>query len=228
LVGIEGLAPSVCGGRGAWDLVALCQAAATAAAGRKVRGTPAAATRPCSRSPGRPTRSSSRGDERGEVDPGVEPFRLQQVDQVLGRGVAHRARREGAAAEAAERRVEAAHALLQRRQGVGQRRAERVVQVQVAEPLRPDLRAHGPHQAPYLGGGGVAQRVGERDHVRAGLGQCGSEFDHVALRHRALQRAAEGSRDAALDARRRGAERLRRGDHARHLGDLLGAGAADV
>ena len=40
-------------------------------------------------------------DERFEVDAGVDPFAMEQVDKILGGDVPGGARREGAAAEAA-------------------------------------------------------------------------------------------------------------------------------
>ena len=79
---------------------------------------------------GRPALSASRARILGvQINSGVEPLALQQIDEVFGRDIAYRARRERAAAEPAERAVEAAHALFETSQRIGERQAERVVQV---------------------------------------------------------------------------------------------------
>ena len=84
----------------------------------------------------------ARGKQAVEVEAGIKTFTLEKVDQIFGRDIADRARREWAAAEAAERPVEAAHAFLQSGKDIGEREAESVVQVQIAQPRLADLLAH--------------------------------------------------------------------------------------
>ena len=81
----------------------------------------------------------ARGKELSKVDPGIEAFRLQQVDEIFGSGVADRARCIGTAAKAAQRRVEATHILLECRYNVGECQTERVVQMQIAESFDADF-----------------------------------------------------------------------------------------
>ena len=68
-------------------------------------------------------------DQRREVDPGLDPHLVQHRDQVLGRDVAGRARRDRAAAELAEARLERVDSLLERREHVGEALAAGVVEV---------------------------------------------------------------------------------------------------
>src|SRR3954463_16501653 len=70
----------------------------------------------------------ARGHQLLEIDSGGHAHRLEHEHQVLGDDVAARAGREGAAAEAAERAVEAAHAFLVSRDGVRKAKAARVVE----------------------------------------------------------------------------------------------------
>ena len=68
-------------------------------------------------------------DQRVEVDAGLDPLALEQVEDVLGGDVAGRARRERAAAEAADRGVEQGRAGLHGRPCAGDARVARVVEV---------------------------------------------------------------------------------------------------
>ena len=99
------------------------------------------------------------------------PQAVEQVDEVLGREVADRARTgERAAAEAARRAVDDRHAPLERRVDVGQRLAARVVGVQ---PDAPDVdqREHGVEHARDVAGRRRPDRVAEADLVAAEVEQ---------------------------------------------------------
>ena len=69
-------------------------------------------------------------DQRVEVDAGLHALAVEQVDEVLGGDVAGRARRERAAAEAADGGVEDRRAVLEAGERVGVAGVARVVQVQ--------------------------------------------------------------------------------------------------
>src|SRR4051794_3360591 len=131
-------------------------------------------------------------DQRVEVDAGLDSFALEQVDEVLGRDVACRARGVWAAAEAADRRVEHFGAGVERRERV---RIAGVPGVVAMKPLR--LRAA--DQIPDLARGGDADRVGE-DDLGAVEPRC--ELAHPRRIDVALEGAAE--RDADRDRRRLG------------------------
>ena len=81
--------------------------------------------------PGRaaPRATCATRDQRVEVDAGLDALAVEQVEHVLGGDVAGRARRERAAAEAADRRVEDRRARLDRRPGAGDAGVARVVEV---------------------------------------------------------------------------------------------------
>src|SRR6186713_1949637 len=79
----------------------------------------------------------ARDEQLLQVDAGLDAHALEHEHQVLGDHVAARAGREGAAAEAAHRAVEVAHAFLVGGEGIGEAEAARVVQVSRFE-LRAD------------------------------------------------------------------------------------------
>src|SRR5262245_49674641 len=99
-------------------------------------------------------------DERIEVDPRLDPLAVQEVDEVLRGDVPGGARRERAAADAADRRVEHRGARLEGDERVRIARAAGVVEVDADghTELRP-LR----HEVPYLARHADADRVGEDD-----------------------------------------------------------------
>jgi hypothetical protein len=66
-------------------------------------------------------------DQGVEVDAGVHSFAFEQVDQILGRDVARRTRRVGAAAEPADRGVEDGRACFESGPGVRETGVARVV-----------------------------------------------------------------------------------------------------
>ena len=90
---------------------------------RRGRPVPAAAR------PSTPSSHSATRDQRVEVDARLDTLAVEQVDEILGADVAGRARRERAAADAADRRVEHGRARLQRRVRVREAGVARVVQV---------------------------------------------------------------------------------------------------
>ena len=92
---------------------------------------PARGTCPCIGSSGTPACSRPRAAiSLVEVDAGGKAHALQHEDQILGDDIARRAGRERAAAEAGERGVEAADALLQPGRDIGEAEAHCVVHVQ--------------------------------------------------------------------------------------------------
>src|SRR6202008_4401209 len=106
-------------------------------------------------------------DERVEVDAGVDPFAMEQVDKILGRDVPGGAGSKGAATEAAHRGREDRGAGLERSVRVRHRRVPRVVEVDAdghAEALRPS------EEPTYLPRHAHTDRVGEENLLRAGLG----------------------------------------------------------
>ena len=78
----------------------------------------------------------ARCDQGVQIDAGVEAFGLQQVHQILG-GHIQPIRRERTPAESRQRRVETAHSCIERSLGIGQRSAERVVKMKIAELVSP-------------------------------------------------------------------------------------------
>ena len=93
-------------------------------------------------------------------------MQLQRVHPVLGGDVAAGDGRERAAAEPAERRLEGAHARLERGVAVGEAEAVGVVQVAHALDARVE-RAHGLEEPTDLRRVRVAGRVGEADRCAA-------------------------------------------------------------
>src|SRR5919109_4268925 len=77
----------------------------------------------------------ARGEELLEIDACRDAHRLEHEHDVLGDDVAARTWGEGTAAEAAERAVEVAHALLVRGERVGKAEAARVVEMRAFELL---------------------------------------------------------------------------------------------
>src|SRR5688572_12694435 len=99
-----------------------------------------------------------------ERDPGRDAHAFEHEDEVFGDHVAARAGRERAAAEAAHRAVEVAHAFFVGSERVGKPEPARVVQVGGLE-LVADLVFHSPENPADLRGVGVADGIGERDAV---------------------------------------------------------------
>src|SRR5882762_9602948 len=139
----------------------------------------------------------ARGEELLEVHARGDSHRFEHEHQVLGDDVAARAGRERAAAEAAHRAVEGAHAFLVRGERVGETEATRVVEVRSLE-LRADGLSDFGKYAPDLRRVGIADRIGER-HAVAELGQGSGDTHYVILGHHTLHRAAEGGGDGTFD-----------------------------
>ena len=91
-------------------------------------------------------------DERVEIDTGVDVHVLEHVDQVLGDDVAGRARRVGAAAEPADRRVVARDAAAEAGEHVREAGAARVVEVQPDRRRRRHRRRRARRGPPRPGG----------------------------------------------------------------------------
>ena len=154
---------------------------------------PARCTSPGRSRPSTPGEPLGHADQRVEVDAGDDALALEQVDEVLGRDVARGARRERAAAQAADRRVEQLHADVEPGDGVRVARVARVVQVQ------PDRHAAGrdlggADEPAHLARHADADRVGEHDLVGARGGHPRGVVDHDPRVDAPLERAAE--RDA--------------------------------
>ena len=160
-----------------------------------------------------------------EADAVLDAQAVEQVDEVLGREVAHRARTgERAAAEAARGAVDHGHAPLERRVDVGQGLAARVVGVQ---PDAPDVdqRQHGVEDARDVAGGRRADRVAEADLVAAEVEQPAGHAGGRRRGHLALVRAAERDRHVPADAHRPGC-RVRH--DAGRVGERLLGGPVEV
>ena len=81
-------------------------------------------------------------DQPVEIDAGAQPHRLEHEDEVLGDDIARGARRERAAAEAAERGVEGGQPAIERGEHVGEPQPARVVQMDAGQRrIRPPRRA---------------------------------------------------------------------------------------
>src|SRR5262245_58295943 len=134
-----------------------------------------------------------------EVDAGVDAHAPEHVDEVLGRDVAGRRRRERAAAEAAEARVQ--HARTRSHGSVGVRQPSVAGVVEVA--AQGDA-GHGFGDAPedlgHLPRHADPDRVGNRDLEGRRLRELARNVDHALHGNLALERAAEGGRDRDLRA----------------------------
>jgi hypothetical protein len=138
-------------------------------------------------------------DHARQVDAGVVAHELQRMHDLLAADIAGGARRIGAAADAADRCVEAARAGVDARQHVRQPHAARVVEVQ-REPGGGPALHEGARERMHLPrirhAGGVAQR----DAARAQLvHEARAPAEHVRLGHVALDRAAEAARQRHVD-----------------------------
>src|SRR3954465_11611015 len=130
-------------------------------------------------------------DERIEVDAGLDALALEQVDEVLGGDVPGRARSEGAAAEPADRGVQDGRAGLERGQGVRVAGVGGFVEVAAGRAEGGDAPGHAADCARRRD----ADRVGQNDLARAGLGQPPGDLDHRALVDGTVERVPEGDAD---------------------------------
>src|SRR5688572_21330358 len=129
-------------------------------------------------------------DRAREIDARRYAHPLEHVDQVLGRDVAGRGRRERAAAEPAEARVEDPGPGHDGGIGVREARVPRVVEMSAQGDGRNGLG----HAAEHLGDlarHADADRIGDRDLERLGLGDFSRDVDDALHRHLALEWAAE-------------------------------------
>src|SRR4051794_30640072 len=164
------------------------------------------------------------GDQRLEVDAGLDAHLMEHRHKVLAGDVAGRAGRHGAAPEFAEARLEARYAGLERGQRVGETLPAGVVKV------RRQL-----HAAQFLARACVEvldlPRVGhpggvaEADLPRARRGEARGELEHASGVDGTLVRASEGRRDHRRAAQPRVADR---GDHLLEARERLRDRAVDV
>ena len=164
-----------------------------------VFGNPARHSVPCSVSPSshcaRRARSAIRRSKSRFV---ADAHAAEQISDVLGRDIPARARRMGAAAEAAEACVESRDALLPRGEHIGEPQAARVVEMSAGEALAGDgkrLR----EQRFDLQRIGVAHRIGEPHALGAGRQRAGDKAQHFVRLDAALDRAAERGADPDFD-----------------------------
>ena len=134
-------------------------------------------------------------EQRAEVDARVGAHLVQHRDDVLGGDVAGRARRDRAAAELAEARLERAHARLVGGEHVRQALAARVVEVRRELDVVAERRAGGREEAAHLRRVGHPGRVAEADLLRAGR-------DQPLARSRTRARAGRGPRRGSRRRRR--------------------------
>src|SRR4051812_1224872 len=135
-------------------------------------------------------------DQPVEVDPGPDTFAVEEVDEVLGGDVAGRAGREGAAAQAADRRLEDRRTGLERRVCVGEPGVAGVVEVDAdghAEPLR------GRHEVAGLAGDTDADRVREDDLAGSSGDAALGQLEDPGRIDRPFERAPEGDTEGDAD-----------------------------
>ncbi len=127
--------------------------------------------------------------------PVAHPGPVQRPDEVLGREVAGRGLRVGAAAEATGGRVDHGDPVAQRRHRVGQRLAVGVVEVH-GDPVGGDPPlAERLEQAVHVAGRADPDRVAEAQLVAAEIHQPLGHVDDLGDRDRPLPRVAEAHRD---------------------------------
>ena len=130
-----------------------------------------------------------------KLDAVVDAHAVEQVDQVLCREVSGGSGRVWTAAGAAGRRVEAADAVLQAGDDVGQGRAARVVEVVGKLVERDAGRDRCAGQVVDLARHAHADRVAEADLVRAQVEQPQADVDDLGDFDRPSERTAERGRD---------------------------------
>src|SRR5262249_14645549 len=137
-------------------------------------------------------------DQRVETDARCDPLPLEDVDDVFGRDVALRARRERAAADAADRAVDEGRARLERGEDTGERRSARVVQMDARR--RAKIADAPPHRPAPPGGTGDPARAGDPALVGAACDNAPRECLDDPWIDAALvgapERTAGGHRDA--------------------------------
>src|SRR4051812_28506976 len=138
-----------------------------------------------------------------QVDPGLDAHLVQHRDEVLRGDVAGRARRDRAAAELAEARLEAVAAGLQRRQHVGQPLAARVVEVRGQLDAVAERLARGGEELAHRARVGHPRRTPKPDPRRARRDEPPRDVEDALARHVALVGAAEADADDALAAQAR-------------------------
>ena len=146
---------------------------------------------------------AGRGQQRLEVDAGVDAHLVQHRDEVLRGDVARGAGRDGAPAELAEARLEGLAAGFERRQDVREALAARVVEVGGQLDLGPELGACVLEEPAHLARVGHPGRVAEPDLLGPGVAQSARDPEHARLGDVALVGAAEADADHPLAAQAR-------------------------
>lgn len=167
----------------------------------------------------------ARGGEGGQIDPGLDAETVEHPHQVLGGEVAGGALRVRTAAEAARGGVDRGHAVLERREGVGEGLAVGVVEVH-ADPLGGDaFRVQRGQQRPDVARGGDADGVAEAELVAAEVEQRLGGADDLGERDRSLPGVAEAHGQVAAYV---GPVFLGAGHDGLEHGEGLGDGAVEV
>src|SRR5208282_5189271 len=135
-----------------------------------------------------------------DVDPGLEPHRLEHEGEILGDDVAGGARRVGAASEPAQRGVEGACAGVQRRQHVGEAEPTGIVEM-AGNRQRCHISDDAAENTLDCCRLAVADGVGEDDRIRTGLGDLDGDMPYPFLVDGTLDRAAERGGEPARDPR---------------------------
>ena len=127
---------------------------------------------------------------------------IEHVDEVFCRQIAGRARCIRATTETASRAVECSHSVLEGHEHVGQRRATRVMKVKRDVRQRHARKKH-VEDLPYLPGMCDANRVTDRDFVRAERQQPFGQLCDTLRVDRPFERAAKARRQVSAGAQRR-------------------------
>src|SRR5262245_14663133 len=140
-----------------------------------------------------------RAEDGVEIDTSCETEAMQQIEQILSRKVARRARGVRAAAEAAGRGVERRDSEIERRKHVGEGGATCVVKMQ-RNALPRNRARKGSQNLADLSRMCDADGVTDGHFVYAEIEQPRREIDDARDGHRALERTAECRRKIPADA----------------------------
>ncbi len=141
---------------------------------------------------------SAQGHQRTEIETGLDAHAGEQIGQVFGRDIAARARRMRATADAAGAGIEAAHAGLPRSKYIRGAETARIVEVAARQLVAGDGKAL-LEECLHLQRIGVADGIGQADTVDTGIECRAHQAQHFGRFDAALNRAAEGRRQADFD-----------------------------
>ena len=142
--------------------------------------------------PGRLAPSRATGISASRVDAGSDAHALEHPHHVFGRHIAGRAGSKRAAAQAAERRIEHAHALPERGVDVGEPEAISIMRMEGPRASFWKPPHAGCEQALYVGGIGAPRGVAKADlHLLAHRDQAVEKGDGLLFGHPALEGAVE-------------------------------------